>query len=153
MSGEPRSNIVLYEPSGRVTNDPAAEYIREALVEEGDDYWSLGCGQLSLNFEPGGVDREMIVTPDDAWRFHLDYVADGDDMDWYTTRNGDHSAPPVTVQVSGEAHLLPGDSFLTAEHAWQAVETFMRDGSRDPRLTWARRSKFVWPTEPELAGD
>jgi hypothetical protein len=112
-------SLVLYEPAGRVIHDSSLLYVRDAL-NEGEDYGSAGCGQLSINLIDGKVDCDLIVTPDDTLRFHLDYAPGDGDMDWFTTKNGDRNAQAVTVWVSGEDHLLPGDSFLSAEQAWMA---------------------------------
>lgn len=129
-------------PDGDEVTNPDKKWLRDLVLNKGEDFWNAGAGQGSLKFSGPDGTVELLLTMEQSLGFYLEYI-DQNSVYYVSLGNGSFE-DTVTVYVGGDPLVLPSAFFVSREVAWTAVEEFCNTGQRSDALTWKDRSEVNW---------
>lgn len=138
--------IKLFEPSGMIKENPDCEYLKNIIYNSDNDFWNSS-DDMNLTFESSdGIARLILVHSDENF-FYLEYApADLKGFDTFVSFNESiQTGNSISVYVGGEEHLLPVETFINSDKAYDAIKQFIQDGNKTQKVTWVKRSQLKWP--------
>ncbi len=129
-------------PDGDFVTNPDREWLRDLILNQGEDYWNAGAGQGSLKYSGPDGTVELLLTMERSSGFYLEFI-DQNSVYYVSLGNGTFEET-VTAFVGGEPLILPCAFFVSREQAWTAVEEVCNTGQRSAALTWKNRSEVNW---------
>jgi hypothetical protein len=129
-------------PDGEIIQNPQLDWLKDLILNKGEDYWNAGAGQASLKRHENGATIELLLTLEPSQGFYLEYI---DPQNVYYVSLGEGTFDKtVTVYVGGDPVLLPTAFFISRKLALAAVEELCSSGCRTTKITWKQRRDVKW---------
>ena len=129
--------IVFRDTAGEAHENPAASWLKDLLLNAGDDFWAGGSGEAVLNYSEGGEQTsKLLLTGLDEYGFMLHHnVSPKTEPDRVLT-TGLRTGEVVEAIIGGEPIPCRREYFVPKATAWEAVEYFLHTGKRKEDLHW-----------------
>ena len=134
--------IVFVSPAdGEIIESPDIKLLR-ILILYVDNYWTFGSGQGEFTFKEKDKDRQLLITFDKDWGFHVEFQSNHEPTQ-VSLGKGDYDTT-VSPYIGGNSWVLPTIFFITREETLLVVDHFLKTGERAPSIHWGNSSEINW---------
>lgn len=137
---------IRYEPPvGNTIDDASIERVVEDVKIQDESFWAAGECFGVLELEGASTEPRLTIVYKEGYGFYLEMaLPNGVDRDYFHPMMDKKLDDVVKVWVGQNYLRIPRAFFVNREKAAMIVDTFCRQGQRDPSVPWVNSDDTGW---------